>query len=315
MNEQAIFINEYEITVPLLRKMDRSSYKTHPVSFLMFAIPAIVYGFCTVCGIASAIIRQSVLPLLVPAVAVYYLILQIRGNASKIYKQITEYSGETRWFKTFVFAENQLTVKNNNASAVFSYGQILHIDETDDAFHLWIKTGYFVIFKHCFSLGNADEFGEFIRGKCLSLHTKQHRFTVSIKRLLIIIALMSLLLVMALPGAVRDIRLTDPAYVADSRWKGSQQNIATAKTPSGAVVFGLSEKGNILVSLLEKEGLAYYYSDGNHYDIISLIRFDTPVTYGDAEFGVSVYAKEGYASAAFEFQGENYILYYRITPR
>ena len=70
---------------------------------------------------------------------------------------------------TFIFYEKNFKVRENNKleTYIIKYKELYKVFETDNFFYLYIdKTHSLLINKNCFTIGNSENFSNFIQKKC-----------------------------------------------------------------------------------------------------------------------------------------------------
>jgi len=321
MNEQAVFINEYEITVPLLRKMNAPSPKKHPPTFRLYVTVMFILAVYFMLGVARTAIFGDISNMaFYGGMSAAFAILIIVQNAAvpkRIYKMNMAYFGESKWIRNIAFTESGFTVRDGNTVATLDFNQVRFISNLDDAYLLWLEVGYFYIFKNAFTKGSAEEFLAFIKDKCTALWTRKsfYKNASSAKSAVntIITVFFAIATVVMIFTTVRGLKRTDPEYAAVFEWGDGLQVITTETVSDGVAVFGVDDYGDIVVMLLEKTGMIYKYEEGYYYDVSDLLEFDEPDWFNDIEFGVSFSAKPGYTCVPFNYYGEEELyLYYAI---
>jgi hypothetical protein len=202
--DNIIFENRYEVTPELLKYWRSFSFKRsarHRMWVTLFFKIAFAY-IALLCFFEAA--WYSIFSFVVSGCIFAFLFFVetfLPGlRDRKHYKGALRANEREAQFSIYRFSD-YIEFVYENITAKYQYEQICFIDEAEDYFVLWTTKGQLLnIYKNAFSVGNADLFGEFIRGKCAeagSLWTKKQLSSFSLKRSVVRVIVIAFIVVYA----------------------------------------------------------------------------------------------------------------------
>jgi len=341
------FVNQYEITKPLLKSWQHLSQKRSGKHGLWFAFFSKIFAwfFTFSCLIVALVFGAPVFFCFSFLFAVLLVLLIAHPSilAHRKFKQFSLLSGKTTWIQTICFGES-LEIKSGNSSSAYSYDQIRFIDENEECFYLWLGAKFFlIVYKNAFSAGNADEFAAFIGEKCSEkepLWEKRElnkRMSKKVWPRVILWVLLATMMVFLLWPTVFSPNTIERA--AKSYWRDEVRLITTVDLPNGAVAFGTDGADGIHAMLLRRSGNRYYHVKAHSYSITDLDEYNreynrlvesdknvlafsykATIVYGvaDAKWwadSVNDADKQKYTAETFRCGDTDFVLYYRQLER
>lgn len=137
------------------------SYKFYTI------VISILIVYCIILNIMQKNIGLTLLFLLMLA---GFLIMRIYIPAKEYLKNKKRFSNNQSSFFTFTFYNFYFTINDRR----FYYFKLHKVFETSDYFYLYVNEDTaFLVSKNGFKMGNATEFTEFIKKKCLLKYSRQ----------------------------------------------------------------------------------------------------------------------------------------------
>ena len=174
------FINQYEITVPLLRQWSRYPVTQKAKKARQKGLAMSLFGCAASLAIVvSSIFMQNisitVLGGLFLALFIYRLFVLPRLALKKQYDQFTRVMGTDVWKRIITFGED-ITIEDGRNTQHYNYTDISQIQETDDYFYLPIKNEVGIrVRKDSFVKGSAIGFNKFIKQRMKSVKSAAGR--------------------------------------------------------------------------------------------------------------------------------------------
>ncbi|MCL2670603.1 MAG: hypothetical protein FWF10_01025 [Clostridiales bacterium] len=170
--ENVLFENRYEVTKQMMKSWYRLSQKRS--GKLQLWLNALFGGLYAFLGIIYALlicIDGEIDAKAIVLAALFFCISLLSFMAPslrtrKAFKQFKTFTGLDIMQDTFQFGDRIEREIGSNTD-VFRYDQICFIEETDEAFHLWIDVlSCMIIKKHAFTVGASGDFMTFITERC-----------------------------------------------------------------------------------------------------------------------------------------------------
>ncbi len=137
------------------------SYKFYTI------VISILFIYCIVLNIMQ---KNIGLILLFLGMLIAYLVMRIYIPAKEYIKNKKRFSNNKSSFFTFTFYKFYFTVNGQR----FYYFKLHKVFETKEYFYLYVNEDTaFLLSKNGFEIGNANDFSEFIKKKCMLKYSKQ----------------------------------------------------------------------------------------------------------------------------------------------
>jgi hypothetical protein len=345
---KVFFVNEVEITKSLFRKWSKPIRKINPLYYWTGIAIIIILAASSVLWSVEWFLSRRDVTLFAVVCVITALILtlmasRIRTNA--VFRSIEQ----PPWIRTFVFGEHSVTVSKNDSQTTFSYDQFNGMKEFDDTFYLYHPTGFFVVCKDKFVVGDAAEFGEFFRTSCTKFMSEKEKKRDILKSNLFRMAYVVLIFALMFVPVRFIIRANSPTnqetieqYMASIQ--GEQELIAYAHLPDGGAAIFFTEEGDIdrvtasLLSLNERSG-RYSWIRGYSYsmtwfveenergwervpieeggDFLTFAASNQAVVFGIGSLswwnGLPQSMRDNYDFEEFRHGAGKFVIYYRVT--
>jgi uncharacterized membrane protein len=348
-----LFENRYVITKATLKEWEKIAFKFMPFTRLVLialnSVTLLATVWCFYYGVVSGRYIYYICSVimggtLVRSVLMFFFEYHFR------YKRVMKMTNGEKWEATFRFTDTHIEVNDCNASSSRPYGQVLYVRDLDGCFLFYTDDGNYFIRKDSFTVGEADEFGEFLLSKCCEekpLMTGRRFRMRAVRPLSWLIVITVFLGVIFIPLSLDMLGIIDrgargTAFEQLSVARESELHIATVEIPDGAVTFCAELPDTIHADLYRRSGDRYRWTKGHNYSLTYLVghnKYDylysgelfedddmafavggAVVLYSVAEKEwwdnlVSDSVKEQYTTAEFELGTGEFVLYYRIGEK
>jgi hypothetical protein len=350
-SQTILFENKYEFTKEKIKKWNSVRPKNsgglifgYHIFLLMFTAAYLTLGLVLLIVYGRLF---NILTVTIAAALIIHILLKNTLECNREQKRIMRLSKDGSSNVFFRFYEDRIEVADfSGASAARPYDHIIFMREQDDIFRLLLEDRCWIICKNCFTIGDAEAFGEFIRNSCAQskplLSNKQHNLRI-IKGLMFSTLLIVAVSVVCFPW------LWSTRYSGSVRYESFESTVAlyeenvqviaaldSEKLSGGAIIFFAEEPDDVGASLYKQATRDYLWVDTHVYSITGLNRWsqqggalfesqddllefaagDWSVVYGVVEKWwwetVSDSEKSQYTAVEFEFGAKDFVLYYKI---
>lgn len=163
--EKKLFVNKTTYTTDTYVDFLKFHNKKYNLSYIAYTIFwAMLFLFCIIIAFGSKMRLQGVSITIILVAFIIYRILRPKMIVNKEMKSEKISDNNTN---TFIFYKSQIEISNKNGKFNYKYANFRKVFETKDFFYLYVtREDAFLVSKSKFSLGNSEDFSNFIKNKC-----------------------------------------------------------------------------------------------------------------------------------------------------